>query len=43
MLMATISILADFHSTIGWVGTDSLVIILIYFGGVWLIQWETGP
>ena len=44
MLMAAISILADFHSTIGWVGTDSLVIILIYFGGVWLIQREVnGP
>jgi cation:H+ antiporter len=44
MLMAAISIMADFHSTIGWVGTDSLVIILIYFGGVWLIQRESnGP
>jgi cation:H+ antiporter len=44
MLMAAIAIMADFHSTIGWVGTDSLVIILIYFGGVWLIQREAnGP
>ncbi len=44
MLMAAIAIMADFHSTIGWVGTDSLVIILIYFGGVWLIQRESnGP
>ena len=44
MLMAAIAIMGDFHSTIGWVGTDSLVIILIYFGGVWLIQRESnGP
>jgi cation:H+ antiporter len=41
MLMAAIAIMGDFHSTIGWVGTDSLIIILIYFGGVWLIQRES--
>ena len=41
MLMAAIAIMGDFHSTVGWVGTDSLVIILIYFGGVWLIQRES--
>jgi cation:H+ antiporter len=44
MLVAAIAIMADFHSTIGWVGTDSLFIILIYFGGIWLIQREAnGP
>jgi cation:H+ antiporter len=44
MLMAAIAIMGDFHSTVGWVGTDSLVIIVIYFGGVWLIQREaSGP
>ncbi|MCP4424365.1 MAG: sodium:calcium antiporter, partial [Chloroflexi bacterium] len=44
MLMAAIAIMGDFHSTIGWVGTDSLIIVAVYFGGVWLIQREShGP
>ncbi len=44
MLLAAIAIMGDFHSMIGWVGTDSLLIILIYFGGIWLIQRENnGP
>ncbi len=41
MLMAAIAIMGDFHSTIGWVGTDSLIIIAVYFGGIWLIQRES--
>lgn len=41
MLMAAIAIMGDFHSSVGWVGTDSLIIIFIYFGGVWLIQRES--
>jgi cation:H+ antiporter len=40
MLTAVISIVADFDITIGWVGLDSLGLILVYFLGVWLIQRE---
>ncbi len=40
MLVAIISILADFDVSIGWVGVDSLLLIVLYFGGVWLIQQE---
>lgn len=41
MIMAAISILANVHLAIGWVGVDSLLLILLYFGGVWLIQRES--
>jgi cation:H+ antiporter len=41
MLVAVISIMAEFDFTIGWVGVDSIVLILLYFGGVWLIQQES--
>ncbi len=46
MLIAIISILADIGLTIGWMGLDAIVIIVMYFGGVWLIQREgrgSGP
>ncbi|MCP5101035.1 MAG: sodium:calcium antiporter [Chloroflexi bacterium] len=44
MLVAMISIFAGIDLTIGWVGVDSLLIIALYFGGIWLIQRESqGP
>lgn len=44
MLMAAVSIMGQIDVTIGWVGIDSLLIIAVYFGGVWLIQREShGP
>lgn len=44
MLIAIISILDEVDIKIGWVGVDSLVIIGLYFGGIWLIQRENkGP
>lgn len=44
MLMAAVSILGQIDVTIGWVGLDSLLIIAVYFGGVWLVQRESqGP
>ncbi len=44
MLMAAISIIGQIDVTIGWVGLDSLLIMGVYFGGVWLIQRESqGP
>ena len=44
MLIAIISILDEVDIKIGWVGLDSLIIIGLYFGGIWLIQRENrGP
>lgn len=44
MLVAVISILADLDVVVGWVGIDSLLLIGLYFGGVWLVQREShGP
>ena len=44
MLIAIISILDEVDIKIGWVGVDSLIIIGLYFGGIWLIQRENrGP
>lgn len=40
MLVAIISIMDEVDLKIGWVGLDSLVIIGLYFGGIWLIQRE---
>lgn len=40
MLIAIISILDEVDIKIGWVGVDSLIIIGLYFGGIWLIQRE---
>lgn len=41
MLIAAISILGQVDLKIGWVGVDSLVIMIVYFGGVWLVQRES--
>jgi cation:H+ antiporter len=38
MVLSIIFIMADIETTIGWVGVDSLVLIALYFAGVWLIQ-----
>jgi cation:H+ antiporter len=44
VLVAVVSIMADLDATIGWVGVDSLLLIGLYFGGVWLIRREShGP
>jgi cation:H+ antiporter len=40
MLVAIISILGHVDMAFGWVGVDSLLLIILYFGGVWLIQRE---
>jgi cation:H+ antiporter len=40
MLVAIIAILGHVDIAIGWVGLDSLLLIILYFGGVWLIQRE---
>jgi cation:H+ antiporter len=40
MLVAIIAILGHVDMAIGWVGLDSLLLIVLYFGGVWLIQRE---
>jgi cation:H+ antiporter len=40
MLVAVIAILGHVDMAIGWVGVDSLLLIILYFGGVWLIQRE---
>ena len=41
MLVAIISLVADIDLVIGWVGFDSLMIIGLYFAGIWLIQRES--
>jgi cation:H+ antiporter len=41
MLLAVIFIIADIPLSIGWVGLDSLLIIAVYFGGMWLFQQES--
>jgi cation:H+ antiporter len=40
MLVAVIAMVADFHLAIGWVGVSSLLIIGLYFAGMWLLQRE---
>lgn len=40
MTVATIFILADVDFLIGWVSVESLILIVLYFAGVWLIQQE---
>lgn len=40
MAVATIFVLADIAITIGSVGIGSLLLIALYFGGLWLIQQE---
>lgn len=41
MVLAVIFILGDINLTIGWVGVDSIILILLYFGGLWLMQQES--
>jgi cation:H+ antiporter len=44
MVVAIFAILSDMNLTIGWVGVDSILLIVMYFGGIWLIQRESrGP
>ena len=40
MLVAIIAMVADIDLAIGWVGISSLLIIALYFAGMWLIQRE---
>jgi len=40
MTVATIFILADVDFVIGWVSVESVILIALYFGGVWLVQQE---
>lgn len=40
MIVAVISLVAGIDVTIGWVGVDSLLLIALYFGGIWLIRRE---
>lgn len=39
--LASIFVLADLGIVIGWVGIESLILIALYFGGVWLVQQES--
>ena len=38
--VATLFVLADLNLMIGWIGLGSLVLIALYFAGIWLIQRE---
>lgn len=38
--VATIFVVADVDLVIGWVSVESLLLIVLYFGGVWLVQQE---
>ncbi|MBK8984981.1 MAG: sodium:calcium antiporter [Chloroflexi bacterium] len=40
MLVAVIFMLANISVMIGWVGIESILLILLYFGGIWMIQRE---
>lgn len=40
MTVATIFVLADVTLLIGWVSVESLILIVLYFAGVWLVQKE---
>lgn len=40
MVVAVFAILSDMNLMIGWVGVDSILLIVMYFGGIWLIQRE---
>ncbi|MBN2148211.1 MAG: sodium:calcium antiporter [Anaerolineales bacterium] len=42
MGLAAFAILADVDARLGWIGWDSLLIIIVYLGGVWLIQRQGG-
>jgi cation:H+ antiporter len=38
--LASIFVLADVDFVIGWVSIESIILIVLYFGGVWLVQQE---
>ncbi|MDT8307405.1 MAG: hypothetical protein RRC07_15850 [Anaerolineae bacterium] len=38
--VASIFVLADVDVVIGWISVESILLILLYFGGVWLVQQE---
>jgi cation:H+ antiporter len=38
--VASIFVLADVDVVIGWVSIESIILIILYFGGVWLVQQE---
>lgn len=40
MLVAVLSMVLQLDLTVGWVGVDSLLIIALYFAGIWLVQRE---
>lgn len=40
MLVAVIAMVADIGLSIGWVGVNSLLIIGLYFAGMWVVQRE---
>jgi cation:H+ antiporter len=40
MLVAVIAMVADLDLAIGWVGVNSLLIIALYFAGMWVVQRE---
>jgi cation:H+ antiporter len=40
---AVFFVLADIDLSIGWVGVDSLMIILVYIGGMRMVQTQGGP
>jgi cation:H+ antiporter len=40
MLVAVIAMVADIDLAIGWVGADSLLLIGLYFAGMWVVQRE---
>lgn len=40
MIVAIIFVLADLSITLGWIGIGSLLLIALYFGGLWLVQQE---
>lgn len=40
MLVAVIAIVAGVNVSVGWVGLESLLLIGLYFGGIWLVQHE---
>lgn len=38
--VASIFVLADVDIVVGWVSIESIILIILYFGGVWLVQQE---
>lgn len=41
MLVAVIAMVSEFDWAVGWVGINSLILIALYFAGMWLVQRET--